>query len=233
MAKMTSVISLDGIEIHIEKKSIRNMYIRISPPDGLVKITAPRNMPQYKIEAFARQRMAWIRTHKEKYSVQKERSFNDGETLFLWGKAYTIVLIETKGKAFAMADQGDMTARLFIHQDFGTKEKLALWEDHCRESLSKAIPDALARCEEKVGTRANEWHIKKMKTRWGSCNYIKKRIWINLALAYKPPVCLDYVLTHELVHLYEIKHNARFKSFMDDFFPAWREVKRVLNEKQD
>jgi len=69
-----------------------------------------------------------------------------------------------------------------------------------------------------------------MKTKWGSCNIEKKHIVLNLELAKKPAVCLEYILVHELVHLLERKHNARFKMFMDNFMPNWSLHRNILNK---
>lgn len=76
-----------------------------------------------------------------------------------------------------------------------------------------------------------EVRIRKMKTRWGSCNTEARRIWLNLELVKKPPLCLEYVLVHELVHLLERHHNDRFCKLMDGLIPKWRlhheELKRA------
>lgn len=69
-----------------------------------------------------------------------------------------------------------------------------------------------------------------MKTRWGSCNTQAKRIWLSVELAKKSPKCLEYVLVHELVHLFERNHNARFKAYMDAFLPDWRDRRALLNQ---
>ena len=82
--------------------------------------------------------------------------------------------------------------------------------------------------EEKIGVQCNDWGIKKMKTKWGSCNTSQKRIWLNLELAKKPPECFEYILVHELVHLLERHHNERFKEHMDRFMPNWRERRDLL-----
>ena len=50
-----------------------------------------------------------------------------------------------------------------------------------------------------------EVRIKKMKTRWGSCNAAVRRVWLNLELAKKPTACLEYILVHEMVHLLELR----------------------------
>ena len=59
-----------------------------------------------------------------------------------------------------------------------------------------------------------------MRTKWGTCNIDRKRIWINLQLAKKTPECLAYVVTHELVHLLERNHNEQFQKYMGAFFPG-------------
>src|SRR5260221_14334960 len=88
-----------------------------------------------------------------------------------------------------------------------------------RERLKKKIPSFLDKWEKKTGVRANDWRIKLMKTKWGSCNIEKKRIWLNLELAKKPMQCLEYILLHELVHMLERHHNRRFLAYMDTFLP--------------
>lgn len=84
-----------------------------------------------------------------------------------------------------------------------------------------------------MGLHANEWRIRDMKTRWGTCNIRERRIWLSLHLAKYPPQCLEGVITHELVHLLERGHNKRFYHFMDLFYPDWRTVKKMLAERKD
>ena len=76
-----------------------------------------------------------------------------------------------------------------------------------------------------------EWGIKKMKTRWGTCNPAARRIWLNLELAKKPSQCLEYILVHELTHLVERHHNDRFSSLMNRHLPGWRQHRQVLNSE--
>ena len=71
-----------------------------------------------------------------------------------------------------------------------------------------------------------------MKTKWGKCNLEKKVIWLNLQLVKKAPECLDYVITHELVHLLERKHNDIFMEYMDKFLPNWRIAKDILHSQE-
>ncbi|NLY36323.1 MAG: M48 family metallopeptidase, partial [Tissierellia bacterium] len=100
-----------------------------------------------------------------------------------------------------------------------------------REELKKLIPEYVKKWESIMDVSVREWRIKLMKTRWGTCNIQAKRIWLNLELAKKNPRCLEYVVVHEMVHLFERKHNDRFKAYMDKFLPNWRGIRDELNEK--
>ncbi|MBP3544306.1 MAG: M48 family metallopeptidase, partial [Lachnospiraceae bacterium] len=95
--------------------------------------------------------------------------------------------------------------------------------------LKAAVPEVMKKCIVKVRRTPSEWRIKNMRTRWGTCNVVDKRIWLNLQLAKKPPECLEYVITHELVHLYERNHSRKFWGYMDRFYPDWREARKKLN----
>jgi predicted metal-dependent hydrolase len=96
--------------------------------------------------------------------------------------------------------------------------------------MKSLVPDLITRWQPVIGVRVADWGIKKMKTRWGSCNVRDQRVWLNLELAKKPPHCLEYVLVHEMVHLLERHHNERFKALMDQFMPQWRLYRDKLNQ---
>ena len=108
-------------------------------------------------------------------------------------------------------------------------EREALLNEWYRRELSRAVPPLLARAESIVGKCAAEWHIKNMKTKWGTCNICAHRIWLSLHLAKYPLPCLEYIIIHELTHLWERYHNAHFKSLMDRFCPDWRERKKLVD----
>ena len=99
-----------------------------------------------------------------------------------------------------------------------------------REELKSLIPEYIEKWEDTIGVTVNEWGIKLMKTKWGTCNEQDKRIWINLELAKKNPRCLEYIIVHEMVHLLERNHNDKFKAYMDEFLPNWKSIRDELNE---
>ena len=80
-----------------------------------------------------------------------------------------------------------------------------------------------------LGVKIAHWGVKRMKTKWGSCNAESGRIWLNLELAKKPVQCLEYIVVHELAHLVERHHNERFMAIMDQHLPQWRLHRQELN----
>ena len=79
-----------------------------------------------------------------------------------------------------------------------------------------------------MNVTVKEFGVKKMKTRWGTCNPYYKRIWINLELAKHEMKCLEYIIAHEMTHLLELNHTKRFHTLMDKFMPDWKIWEREL-----
>ena len=68
--------------------------------------------------------------------------------------------------------------------------------------------------------------FKKMVSRWGQCNVKTKEICFSLYVLLLPDWCQEHIVVHELCHLLEPSHNARFHSLMDRYYPRWREARR-------
>jgi predicted metal-dependent hydrolase len=109
------------------------------------------------------------------------------------------------------------------------REKKILQEWY-RDRLKDQIPELIAKWEEKLSVEIEDWGVKLMKTKWGSCNIEDRRIWLNLELGKKPLHCLDYVVLHEMIHLKERRHNEHFKAQLDKHMPGWHRVREELNE---
>jgi len=91
------------------------------------------------------------------------------------------------------------------------------------------LPPLLEKWQKRLGVTVYEYGIKRMKTKWGTCNPDARRIWINLELAKKSSACPEYVVVHELVHLLARRHDERFVRTMDEFLPRWRVLRQELN----
>ena len=121
------------------------------------------------------------------------------------------------------------TIELHVRPGTSTEKRQRIMEEWYRQNLKEILPEMIAKWEKQIHVKVSEFGIKKMKTRWGTCNVKAKRIWLNLELAKKPKPCLEYILVHEMTHLLERHHNERFTAYLDKYTPQWRTYKEELN----
>lgn len=227
-----SRIFVGGIDIQVTKKKIKNMYIRVLPPDGGVQIAVPEDTSDDAIRMFAVSRIAWVKRQKQKFTDQArqtKRQYVSGESYYVWGRRYRLEVVYSAARNAVYISGNKLV--LQVRRESTDKQRENTLNDWYRDQLKLAIPPALEKCEKIVGVQAAEWHVKNMRTKWGSCIPERKRIWLNLQLAKKYPDCLEYVIIHELVHMLERNHSDSFREHMDKFYPTWRTVKEDLNSQ--
>lgn len=234
MPGIAKEICVSGIHIEVRKKKIKNLYLSVKPPDGRVVISAPYRIPDQVIEEFAKERTEWIlRQIKrlEQMPQERERQYLPGEALYIWGKRYTLVWRE-EGKKNSFVLCGDK-AVIGMRNGSTAKQREAYIREQYRAMLKEETARLLPEWEARTGLHCSSWHTKYMKTRWGTCNTVKKRLWFNVKLAEKPLECLEYVILHELVHTKIGNHGKEFTAVMDRYMPEWREVKKRLNGRTE
>ena len=222
---------IDGIPTEIRYKNIKNLYLRVRPPDGHIELSVPQRTSQREIESFVRRRRAWIEERRRLLLVRAEKSepqYAEGEKILLWGVEYPLGCRPlTHGKVYAEVAEHQILLHVPVDSDVELRRAaiMALYRTQLVEAIAREAPA----CEEIVGKRAAAWRIRAMKTRWGSCNVRTAAITLNLHLARYDLRALRYIITHELTHLWVRGHDARFYAHMDAYFPDWREVRRALN----
>lgn len=118
---------------------------------------------------------------------------------------------------------------LTVRPDADIAKKQAVLEDWYRAQLKEAVVPLLEKWQPLMGVTVQRFFVQRMKTRWGSCNHHSGTIRLNTELAKKPRECLEYIVAHEMAHLLEPTHNARFIALMDQFMPKWVFYKSQLN----
>ena len=223
-------VVIGDISVDVVLKDIRNIHLSVYPPAGRVRISAPSGMNIETIRLYAISRLGWIKKQQRKLRGQERetpREYLNRESHYLWGKRYLLKIIERD--APSAVDVQHSAIHLYIRPDASQEKKQFTLDEWYRRQLKVALPDLIALWEKRVGVRVNEFGIKKMKTKWGTCNPDARRIWVNLELAKKPKECLEYIVVHEMVHLLEHHHNERFIALMDDMLPKWRSLRDDLN----
>lgn len=223
-------VEIGSIAMQLNRKAIKNLHISVLPPDGRVRVSAPESMTETAIRMAVISRIPWIKKQQSDFAKQprqSDREMVSGECHYLWGRRYRLNVVERAGKHEIKLGRGRL--HLYVNPATTLENKALVLSSYYRDELKARIAELLPVWEDKIGVKAADWGIKKMKTKWGSCNTQAKRIWLNLELAKKPPECLEYILVHELVHLLERNHNERFKGYMDRLLPDWRERRDLLN----
>ncbi len=220
-------IELENVAIDIIRKNIKNIYLRIYYESGKIKISAPKKMDISSIRNFAFSKLDWIKKHREEFKRKAPKKYLTGESHYFNGIKYFLKIIEYNSINKVILKENEI--ELYIKPNTTIEKRQRILDEWYRLELKSVVPDIIKKWENKIGVTSNEFGIKKMKTKWGSCNVNAKRIWVNLELSKKKRECLEYVIVHELTHLLERKHNKKFISFMDKFMPEWKVYKEGLN----
>jgi predicted metal-dependent hydrolase len=227
---MTKII-IDDIEIEITKKNIKNIYLSVNPPNGEVRISAPKKMTEDAIRLFAVSKISWIEKQKEKFDNQEkimEKEYITGESHYYFGESYLLNVIYQSSNKTKVEIRNKKYIDLYVKEGSSKEKREYIMKEWYRKELKSIIPSMINKWEKIMELKVKEWGVKQMKTRWGTCNPNARRIWLNLELAKTPPHCLEYIIVHEMAHLIEKGHGDKFKAIMDKYYPNWRNVRKEL-----
>lgn len=217
--------------MEVVRKRIKNLHLGVYPPSGRVRVAAPLHVTDEAVRLAVITRLSWIKRQRAKFQEQdrqSEREYVNGESHYFQGRRYRLNVVYQKGRA-RVAVRNKSTIDLFVREGSTTAHREKVFLQWYRQQLKAMIPPLIEKWESIVGEKVAAWGVKKMKTKWGTCNVKARRIWLNLELVKKPAQCLEYVMVHEMVHLLERHHNDRFASLMDRFMPQWRLHRDELN----
>lgn len=234
MRTTTYQLKIEGIEVDVVKKDVKNINLKIYGSNGKVRVTTPKRISKRIVRNFITEKIEWIKKHLkiiENQLSDKSLRYISGEQHFLFGEQFTLNVREAKLKPEVYIDEGDHLV-MSVRPDSDQEKRERVMREWYRKELKKRIPALIEKWEKSLGVKVKEWNVKKMKTRWGTCNIHAARIWLSLELAKKPIHHLDYVVLHEVAHLIERSHNARFKGILTEKMPNWKAVQREMNNKE-
>jgi len=226
-------IEVSGIPVEVVRKPIKNLHLGVYPPAGRVRVAAPKRMDDEAVRLAVVSRLGWIRRQQQRFHEQARQSRREmvtGETHYVWGRAHRLEVLERWGRQ-GVARAAGRRLRVTIHPGADRARRERVLNEWYRCELKARIPPLIKKWEPKLGVKVAFWGVKRMRTRWGTCNPDTRRVWVNLELAKKPPECLEYILVHEMVHLIERRHNARFRQLMDRHLPQWQMRRELLQRE--
>ena len=224
-------IEVTNIVIDVVRKDIKNMHLAVYPPAGRVRIAVPLRINDEAIRLFVISKLSWIKRRQRKFQEQDRetnREYTTRESHYFLGQRYLLNVIEHNAPPKVIL-RNKTFIDFYIRPNTLIVKKEKIMNEWFRVELKKLIPPIIEKYETHIGVKAYDWGVKQMKTKWGTCNIKEKRIWINLELAKKPIVCLEYIILHELIHLIERHHNDNFLAYMEKNMPQWKFHKEELN----
>jgi predicted metal-dependent hydrolase len=227
-----SRIKVSDITIEIVRKNIKNLHLAVYPPAGRVRIATPLRIDDEAVRLFAISKLPWIKKQRSKFEFQErqtKREYVSGESHYVEGARYRLnVIYQNTPPKVVIRNKKYLD--LYVRPGSAIEQRERVLTKWYRQRLKEKVPALFEKWQTVIGVQVNDWDVKQMKTKWGTCNIKAKCIWLNLELAKKPSHCLEYIIVHELVHLLERHHNARFLALMDKFMPQWRAYQNELNQ---
>jgi predicted metal-dependent hydrolase len=224
-------ITVGDLVVDVVRKDIKNLHLAVYPPNGRVRVAAPLLVDDEAVRLFTISKLPWIKRQQAKFEGQDRQSAREyvsGESHYYRGRRYLLDVIYHDGPP-RVTIRNNTTLDLVVRtgSDIAKRERVLL--EWYRWQLKDIVPSLIAKWEGIIGVDVAEWGVKRMKTKWGTCNIEARRIWLNLELAKTSVRCLEYIIVHEMVHLLERNHNDRFTAYMNQFLPQWRLRRDELN----
>ncbi|MEP1151775.1 MAG: SprT family zinc-dependent metalloprotease [Balneola sp.] len=234
-AETTFELIVDGNKIQVTRKRIKTVRLKVNTASKQIRVSCPYSISEQEIIDFIQSKKHWIEKHLSKkiptHVAPKEQTFDDGELVLFKGEEHELKTRTGSKRTSVVVQDGSIIISSRSKFDRNKREKSI--QGFYRAYLKKEIPKLIDKWEPIMGVSVSEFGVKRMKTRWGTCNIRDRRIWLSLALAEKSPDLLEYVVVHEMVHLHERLHNQRFKNFMTLYLPNWKELQNQLNGRID
>jgi predicted metal-dependent hydrolase len=228
---MVETIQLGDISIRVTRKAIKNVHLSVHPPGGRVTLSAPTATRLDVARAYAISRLGWIREQQKKLQNQAReapRQFVTRESHYLWGRRHLLTVVYNETKPFVSLDHKRIM--LSIRPGSDRMKRAEVIHDWQKSLLHEVMPPLITKWERKLRVKVKSYFLQRMKTKWGSCNHKAGHIRLNTELVKKPKDLLEYVIVHEMAHLIEPTHSARFIAILDRHYPSWREARAELNE---
>ncbi len=224
----TLTMDVAGVRAEVTWKAVRALRLRLTPPNGDVRVSAPWGCSKAAVAGFIEANRDWIERKRERWSQScASRELRDGDLVSVWGRAHRLVVRQTMGRP--RVEQGGDEVCLSVRPGVDAQARQAIMAVWRHELVRAAALPLLAEWGQVLGVRMTRLTVREMTSRWGSCTPATGAIRLNARLAERPHKALEYVVVHELAHLIEASHNARFWSVVGSVMPDWRARRALLN----
>jgi|LauGreDrversion4_2_1035121.scaffolds.fasta_scaffold35263_2 hypothetical protein len=215
---------LDNLQIIY--KSVKTISLKVKPTLEVV-LTVPANTTQEKINQVLKKRHDWILVQLNYFRKfqQPQKELVSGESFAYLGRNYRLKVSTTSNESVKLIG-GYLHIKLNDKTNYD--KKIQLIDTWYKEKAEDYFKKVIAKYTKIVKKEVAKVSIRKMKTRWGSCNPKKSYINLNLDLIKKHAFAIEYVIFHELVHLLHYNHDKNFYNYLTTHMPDWQARKLKL-----
>jgi hypothetical protein len=225
MSYAITLPSGDQLHYQLERRQRRTVGLKITE-NGLV-IHAPKRISQSHLESIIVLKADWIRKKLETLIENKmpAMQWQHGETLLFMGNTISLAVEHDIRSKAVEYEPGVLQLAMPNHLDPTLiARKVIQWYK------KQALIDFARRLEifsSKLGVSFTSFNLSNAGSRWGSCNS-RKEIRLNWRLLQAPPHIINYVVCHELAHLKEMNHSAKFWATVASIYPDYKLAEKEL-----
>ncbi|MBP6125461.1 MAG: M48 family metallopeptidase [Leptotrichiaceae bacterium] len=216
----------------VYRKKIKNINLRINQ-NMEVHISAPINLHKSYIESFIFSKEEWIKKSLKKMEElkirNKEFEYITGEIHKLMGEEYTLIVEKSNSNSIRL-DKHKKEILLYTNYETVENRKKIIYKWYLEYS-KKIFYYYIEKWIKILNERIEHISIKSMKTRWGSCNYNKRYVNINIELIKRSRFEIEYVILHELAHLKHPNHSKKFYDYVEKYMPNYKIAEKMLKTK--
>lgn len=218
-----------GMTVRVTPKKVKTIRLKVNLTDKSISVTAPYYLSTQEVMQFLLSKQNWLLRQLQK-SVPADAPliYDEGEKLPLWGETL-LIRQQLARKKDAYIDGNNFV--FCAPETLDTEAKRKMLGDFYRQEMLKEANHLMKIWQPRIGKPVSFLGIKNMKTKWGSCNITKARVWLSLYLAQHPKACIEMVLVHELVHLLEASHSKKFYDTMTEYLPSWKATDAILKSQ--
>ena len=219
-----NIIRSDKVEYTVTKKKIKNFIIRIYP-DLRIAISVPLHTTNKDIENFIQSKKEWIETTLEKIKIAKENQNSLKEnTIKILGKEIEKKIIESDLERIRLTDTS-----IYIYSknidNAKIEKKLLEWK---LEKLKVILDEYLVKYVRLINRNINYYQIKKLSSAWGIYHKKENYISFNFDLIEKDIESIEYIVLHELCHIFYMNHQKDFWALVEKYMPDYKIRRKKL-----
>jgi predicted metal-dependent hydrolase len=223
-------MEVGSLKVRVIRKDIKNIHLAVYPPNGAIRLSSPRNVKDDTLRLFVVSKIGWIRKQQRRFQRQDRegvKEYVERESHYYLGKRYLLKVVE-KNTVPAVSISNKYIV-MQVRPGATPEKRQEILDQWYRGQLKEVLSPLIDKWEKKIGVKSAGWSVRKMRTKWGTCNTDSKKISFNLELVKKPIECIEFVVVHELVHLRERRHNEQFAALMVRVLGNWNVLRRKLN----